>query len=330
MKAVVLQSANVFSVETVPKPEPATGEVLIRVEASPINPSDIVFLKGLYGTKKPLPAIAGLEGSGVVVSSGGGILGWSLVGKRVAFTAERGGGTWAEFITVPAKVCVKLPQDIPFTLGCCMFCNPFTVMLFADKIREGKHQAIIQTAACSAIGKMLIRYCMQENVTTINIVRRPEQVEALRALGAIHILDSSEENFQEELKKLSVNLNATAAFDCVSGEMTGILVNNMCENSVVYVYGSLSNQPVQGINPAAIIFSNKRVEGLWLSKWIKGKNLLSLWNLSNKVVGMLSTSLRTDVSREFRIEEIVEALAFYKKNMSAGKVILRPSQSGNE
>lgn len=325
MRAVVLRAANDFSVEQVPMPVPTSGEVLVKVEASPINPSDVVFLKGLYGTKKPYPAIAGFEGSGTVVSSGGGILGWSLVGKRVAFAAEKSGGTWAEYIAVSAKACVKLTPDIPFNLGCCMFANPFTVMYFAEVIKNGKHQAVVQTAACSAIGKMLIRYCLQENIPIINIVRRNDQVEALREIGAVHVLNSSDENFQEELQKMSVNLNATVAFDCVSGEMTGILVNSMCENSVVYVYGSLSMKALEGISPAAIIFSNKRVEGLWLSKWIKGKNILTLWNLSNKVVGLLPTVLRTDVSREFPIEEIESALEFYKKNMSAGKVILRPS-----
>ena len=164
-----------------------------------------------------------------------------------------------------------------------------------------------------------------EKIPIINIVRRPEQEASLREIGAEHVLNSNSENFQEELTKLSVNLNATVAFDCVSGEMTGILVNCMCENSVVYVYGSLSKEPIKGINPSAIIFNNKRVEGLWLQKWIKSKNILQRWNISNKVVGLLPTILKTDISKEFSLDGVNDALYFYKKNMSAGKVVFRPS-----
>ena len=325
MRAVVLKGPNDFSVEEIPIPIPGRGEVLIAIEASPINPSDVVFLKGLYGTTKPYPAVAGFEGSGTVRSSGGGLLAWSLVGKRVAFAAAQQGGTWAEFVVLPATSCVKLTEAISFSLGCCFFVNPWTTLYFAEKIKEGKHQAVIQSGACSALGKMLLRYCLQENIPIVNIVRRREQEESLRELGAQYVLNSTAEDFQEELKKLSVNLNATVAFDCVSGEMTGILVNSMCENSIVYVYGALSMEPVTGISPSAIIFSNKRIEGLWLNKWIKSKNILSLWNVSNKVLSLLPTVLRTVISKEFPIEDIEGALSFYKKNMSAGKVIIRPS-----
>mmetsp|Transcript_22398 Transcript_22398/g.22086 ORF Transcript_22398/g.22086 Transcript_22398/m.22086 type:complete len:266 (+) Transcript_22398:30-827(+) len=262
MKAIVLEDLNQFSLKEVPIPRPKQGEVLIRMEAAPINPSDIVSLKGQYGIKKQLPFIPGLEGSGTVVESGGGLLGWSLVGKRVACYCDKGNGTWAEYVVTSAKNCVKLTADISTEQGACFFANPITAICFMDIIKEQKHQAVIQTAAASAIGKMLLRYCMHENIPIVNIVRRQEQVEMLREIGAPYILNSSDENFQQELRKLSVNLNATVAFDCVAGEMTGTLINAMCENSVVYVYGSLSRQNIGGIDPSALIFSNKRVEGL--------------------------------------------------------------------
>lgn len=324
MRAIVLKGPNDFSLQEMPIPVPRAGQVLIRIEASPINPSDIVFLKGLYGTKKPYPAVPGFEASGTVVSSGGGLLAWRLVGKKVAVAIEKGDGVWAEFAVASAKTCVVLNDSIPFTLGCNFFANPLTAMMFMEKIKEGKHAAIVQTAACSAIGKMMVRYCKEEGIPCINIVRRQEQVDLLRSIGAEHVLDSSTESFQEDLKKLSVNLNATLAFDCVSGEMTGHLVNNMCEGSVVYVYGSLSMKPISAINPSAIIFSRKRVEGLWLSSWIKTKGIMSLWNTTNKVVALLPTVLKTDVAAEFKLEEINEALQYYKANMTAGKVVFRP------
>lgn len=327
MKAVVLSGPKEYSVKEMPIPVPRPGEVLVRIEASPINPSDVVFLKGVYGTTKPFPAVPGFEGSGTVVSSGGGLLAWRLIGKRVALSCEKGNGVWAEYAVASAKACVVLPQTIPFELGCCMFVNPFTVMMFAEKIREGKHQAVVQTAACSALGKMLIRYCLSERINIVNIVRREEQVTQLKEMGAEYVLNSSDEGFLENLKKMSADLNATIAFDAVGGEMTGMLVNSMCENSVVYVYGALSMSAIKDISPTAFIFSNKRVEGLWLTRWIKTKGLMALWSLSNRVVSLLPTILKTEVAREFPLENIKDALKFYKKNMSAGKVILRPQGS---
>lgn len=227
-------------------------------------------------------------------------------------------------MVVSAKNCVKLTSEISFDLGACFFANPFTAVMFMDIIKENKHQAVVQTGAASAVGKMLIRYCIHENVPIINIVRREEQVEILRVMGAQYVLNSSDEDFSNEFRKLSVNLNATVAFDCVGGELTGNIINSMCENSVIYVYGSLSKQPISGIDPSALIFSNKRIEGLWLQKWMKEKSSLSKWNLANRVLSLLPTILQTDVSQEFELGQVDEALEFYKKNMSRGKVLLKP------
>ena len=149
-------------------------------------------------------------------------------------------------------------------------------MLFAEKIKTGKHQAVVQTAACSSLGKMLIRYCLSQKIPLINIIRKQEQESILKSIGAEYVLNSTSNTFENDLKELSDKLNATVAFECVSGKLTGTLVNCMKNDSVIYVYGAMSMSPIEGINPSSLIFTGKKIEGLWLTNWIKSKNLLGL------------------------------------------------------
>lgn len=325
MKAIILTGPGIFSVETVPIPVPQTGEVLVKVEASPINPSDCAFLLGLYSSNKPLPTVPGFEGSGTVISSGGGLLAWRLVGRKVALAADKGPGLWAEYTVVPAKNCIPLPDHIPFTLGCCFFVNPLTVLMFMEKIKEGKHQAVVQTAACSALGKMFLKLCVQEKVPIINIVRKNEQIPLLESLGATYVLNSTDENFDSELKELSKKLNATVAFECVSGDITGRVMNALPDGSVLYLYGAMSMGPAGGINPGAVIFSGKSLKGLWLTSWLAQQGLFKLYRVTNRVVELLPTIFKSEVSREFALDEVKQALEFYQNNMSAGKVLIRPT-----
>ena len=325
MKALVLEDVKQYSVKEIEVPRPRSGEVLIRMEVAPINPSDIVSLKGQYGIKKAFPCTQGLEGAGVVVESGGGLLAWSLVGKRVA--CARGSGTYAQYLVTKATNCVKLPDHIPFELGACFFANPMTVMMFMDTLRQKKHRAAIQTGAASAVGKMMVRHCLHEGIPLINIVRREEQVASLREMGAEHVLNSSEETFAGQLKELAHSLNATAAFDCVSGDMTGRLINAMPAKSTVYVYGALEGKPAGAIDPSALIFRGCSIEGLWLSPYLQNIGVYGLWRMAGRVTTFLPTTLRTEVAREFPLEQFEEALEYYKANMSAGKVLIRMNTS---
>lgn len=329
MKAALLQEyGNLASlvVSDVPVPQPQPGQVLIRMESAPINPSDLAFLQGHYGVRKALPAVPGFEGSGTVVANGGGLLGWNLVGSRVACVAGADqNGTWAEFMVTSAKTCIKLPTNVSFDMGACYFVNPLSCAMFIDIIKREKHEAVVQTAAASSLGKMLIRWCSELHIPVINVVRREEQVRSLREMGCAHVLNSSSPQFREELSRLCIDLNATVAFDAVGGEMTGMVMQALCENSVVYVYGALAGEACSGVHPGHLIFHSKRVEGLWLTEWIKTKGLFSMWGLTGKVMGLLPTILKTDISQIFSLKNIKQALDYYTQNMSQGKVILRLS-----
>lgn len=315
----------ILNIKEVDIPVPGSGEVLIRMEASPINPSDLMFIRGLYPAGKTPPCIPGFEGSGTVISYGGGLLGWRLVGKRVAcVSSPQHGGTWAEYMVTDAKFCVKLNDNIDMDQGSCFFVNPLTVVMFGDYIKSGRHRAVVHTAAASQLGRMLLKWCISNGITLINIVRRQEQVEILRELGAEYVLNSSEPNFEEELRRLTHELNATIAFDAVAGESTGKLINNLPRDSTVYIYGGLAMEPVGGMLPGKFIFENKKIEGAWLSTWLQNRNIFGKIKALNAVGSMLNSMFSSTFSARFTLDEVSQAVETYSKNMSAGKVLIKP------
>src|SRR5215475_2482767 len=225
MRAVQLRAydGQSFAMAELPVPRPGPGQVLVRVAASPINPSDVMFVRGLYGFKKSLPAIPGFEGSGTVVESGRGLMARFLKGRRVACHAADPritSGMWAEYLVTSAQACVPLRSDVEIEQAATMLVNPLSAWAMMDEVRRGRHRALVQTAAASALGRMLIRLGQKFAVPTINVVRRSEQVKLLRDQGAEHVLDSSSPDFDPNLRQLCHRLGASIGFDAVAGEMS--------------------------------------------------------------------------------------------------------------
>lgn len=158
MRAVILEEYKAKPVvKEIPIPVPKSGQVLIRMEASGMNPSDVTFLSGKYSTKKQPPTVPGFEGSGTVVQSGGGVMAWRLVGKRVAVAANDSlPGCWAEYMVTDAMRCFPIDDNISFQEAGYAFANPLTTLAMLDLVKREKHPAIIQTAACSAVGRMIV------------------------------------------------------------------------------------------------------------------------------------------------------------------------------
>ena len=263
--------------ETVPTPTPRSGQVLIRVVAAPVNPSDYAIWQRSRPVGEPEPI--GNEGSGIVIASGGGVYANSIVGKKVGFTCNvKGYNAYAEYCVVDAmKGCFPLPDEVPVEDAASHFVNPYTAYGFLDTVRA-RHRpsktsprpAVVHTAACSQLGQMLIKLCKKEgDVTLVNIVRRESQAATLRELGAEHIVNSSEEGWEATLKSKIKELGVQFAFDAVAGEMTGKLLSLLPNKGTCFVYGRLSNQACAGIQPLDLIYRQKKLEGFFLSSWIK-------------------------------------------------------------
>lgn len=145
--------------------------------AAPINPSDTIFIKlGAYDIGKKVPCVAGFEGAGLVVQNGGGLIGWSMVGKKVAFSPSVQSGTYGQFAIAPAAQCLPMNEQISYEHASMSFVNPLTAIAMLDVLKQKKSKAVILTAAASSLGRMLNRFLPPEGVEVINIVRKEEQV----------------------------------------------------------------------------------------------------------------------------------------------------------
>jgi NADPH2:quinone reductase len=320
-----------LSVVDLPVPRPGPGEVLVKVFASPVNPSDLAFLQGQYGFKKPLPAAPGFEGSGTVVDAGSGMLGRFLKGKRVACAAadeKIPGGMWAEYVVTSAKLCIPLVKEVDLEQGAVMLVNPFTAWGMMEEARRGGHKAVVQTAAASALGRMIIRLGKRFALPVINLVRRHEQVELLRNLGAEHVVNSGDPGFESSLHDLCHQLGATIGFDAVAGEISGKVLRAQPQGARLLVYGGLSFAPCQ-VDPGSLIFERKRLEGFWVSAWLRRKSLLGQLRVSRRIQKLLGTDLKTEFQARIPLQDTARGLRQYVTNMTAGKVLLvaEPSRS---
>ena len=317
------------SVVELPVPRPGAGEVLVRVAPSPINPSDQMFIWGLYGFKKPLPAIPGFEGSGLVVDVGSGMMARFLKGRRVACAAaapDIAGGMWAEYLVTSAQLCVPLSKQVDMEQGATMLINPLTAWALMEEARIGRHRAVVQTAAASALGRMLVRLGQRFSIPIINVVRRAEQAELLRKMGAEHVLNTSDANFDSSLEDLCHKLGATIGFEAVAGEMSARVLRAQPRGSRLLVYGALSLEASQ-VDPASLIFEGKRVEGFWLTAWLRRKSILSQLRVSRQVQELLAKDLKTEIQARLPLEEAPRGLEQYAANMTGGKILLMPSRT---
>uniref|UniRef100_A0A7S3N9P1 Enoyl reductase (ER) domain-containing protein n=2 Tax=Euplotes harpa TaxID=151035 RepID=A0A7S3N9P1_9SPIT len=312
------------------------GEVLIKVMSCPINPSDQLMSEGQYGLpetfqKKEYGYGVGFEGAGQIVEVHESVPS-DLVGKKVAFSNTPGTpyfqGTWRQYIVLNHQMVFQYPDDMDFDLICSTIVNPLTVCGFIDTYNKGGHKAMIHDAACSALGKMLVKTCKKHSIPLINIVRRAEQVKTLEELGAENILNSSLETFENDLKEAIAKLQPTIFFDAIGGKITGQVLNLMPEKSTAYVYGLLSGEEFS-FSCGGIIFSQKTLTSFWLSVWLPSLTAEERTKWVSEVIGDLQTGgevFGSKVYKTFPLSKFKDAMKEALDHASEGKVILKPHE----
>ena len=307
-------------------PKPRKGQVLVKMAASPINPSDVSFLEGNYANSKPLPLVPGFEASGTVVTSGGGLLANYVDGKRVGIAvSSEGDGAWSEYILASANSLVPLHKSVSLEQGAMSIVNPLTVYAFLEIAKKHRKTTLVNTAAASQVGRMLLRWADKNGVTVINIVRNLAQVKLLKSLGAEYVLNSSKEYFMEALETLCRQLDARLAFDAVAGRLTGQLLDAMPQHSIIYNYGGLSKNPIMS-DSRKYIFEGKSIRGFWLPGWMAQQNMLRSLLIANEVQKELTTTFKSEIQARFPLSQARQALEQYQKNMTGGKVLLVPER----
>ncbi len=243
LRSIVKDSGELeLSLARVATPAPAADEVVLRVEATPINPSDIGLLFGaadlatlaVSGSGERTVATAripdaamkamagrlgqsmpvGNEGAGTVIAAGSGAAAHALLGKTVAVL---GGAMYTQYRTVKVELCLPLPAGTSAAEGASCFVNPLTALGMTETMRREGHKALVHTAAASNLGQMLNRICLADGIGLVNVVRKPEQEALLREQGAVHVVSTASPRFFEELTEALVATGATLGFDAIGG-----------------------------------------------------------------------------------------------------------------
>jgi NADPH:quinone reductase-like Zn-dependent oxidoreductase len=216
---------------------------------------------------------------------------------------------------------MPLQKQIDMETGATLIVNPITAWALIDTAKQHRHKAIANTAAASQLGRMIMKLGQAAGLQVVNIVRRPEQVDLLKGMGAAYVLNSSEPQFQAQMREMFHNLHVTLALDAISGDMTGQLLEALPNHSEVLVYGRLSGR-YSHVSAVELMSTDKIVSGFLLTRWFAKQNLLKILRVSNQVQKRLGSDLKTEIQRRVTLDELPAAIAAYEENMTAGKVLL--------
>lgn len=272
MKALELRAYDGVSLVFVsnrPIPTPAYGEVLVRVHAAPITAADIQFMQGRHGELRPLPVVPGLECSGTVIESGGGLLARALLGRRVACGAPtRGDGTWAEYVCVPAWRCVPLRSFMSFEQGASMLQTAIAAHALLEVAKARGARAVAHTAGDSPLGRTLMSLAQRRKLPMLHLVRSPMEVAAMRAAGARHVVDLGSGLAVTQLQALFSALGINIVLDANAGEYTDALLKALPRSGLVICHGSQPDADCS-IDPVELIHNGKSIEGFSLMDWMQ-------------------------------------------------------------
>ena len=350
-----------LAVADVPQPEPGPDEVLIRVEAAPINPSDLGLLfagsdmtaaqpiEGGVRARIPAEAMAlmapridrsmpcGNEGAGVVVAAGENEAAHALVGKTVA---TLGGSMYSQFKVARADQCLVLLDGTTPAEGASCFVNPLTVLGMVETMRMEGHTALAHTAAASNLGQMLQKVCTNEGVALVNIVRREEHVSLMRDLGAEHVVNSSADTFRADLIAALAATGATLAFDATGGgRLAGQLL--ACMEAALAGSGAAANAYGTSAHKQVYIYGGLERGSTVLDRafgmaWGLGGWLLPIFlnrigpeaseKLRQRVAAEIKTTFASSYSKTVSLAEAVspEAVAAYGRLATGDKYLITP------
>ena len=335
MKAILLDRVGApetsLRLGELPIPQPGPGEVRVRMLASPINPSDLLYIQGQYGIKPPaFPAVPGFEGVGIVEATGGGLLGKFRMGKRVAVLGS-GHGNWAEFTVVKARQVFPVPSEIPDDQAAGFFVNPLTAYaLLTSVLKIQPGEWLLQSAANGALAQMIVRLAKVYGFKTINLVRRADAVDELKKLGADHVIVEGNDSIPEAVAQIVGSTGLRCALDPVGGSTGAALVQSLSAGGTAVLYGLLSGQPVP-VDPRFLITGSKCVRGFWLSDWAKQQGVLKMLMALRKVRSWLKAGIiRTEIAATYPLDQYAEAIRTAMAPGKAGKVVFQIAASKGE
>ena len=310
--------ADVLQVESRPWPTPAPGEVIVKMRAAPINPADLNQIEGKYPVRAELPATPGFEGAGIVVDVGADVKGLT---SGALVILPHNVGTWRDAVAVKADDLVVVPADIKPVHAAMLKINPMTAWrLLHDYVDLARGDWLIQNAANSAAGRAVIQIARELGYKTVNVVRRSELVDELRAEGGnIVLLDS--ENLRREVEDAMGGPSIRLGLNAVGGESALRLANCLAPGSTLVTYGAMSLQPLK-IPNGLLIFKDLRFRGIWINKWYDNATPAQRKEAFQRLFEMAKRGLlQTKVEKTYPLSEVKTAVAHAARGQRSGKII---------
>jgi NADPH:quinone reductase-like Zn-dependent oxidoreductase len=302
------------------------GEVRVRMLASPVNPSDLLFVRGLeQGTQPQFPSPVGFEGVGMVDALGPQVE-RPVPGQRVAVINEKG-GNWADYAVVPAQDLLAVPDDLPDEQVACFTINPATAILMLRHVLAiPAGEWLLQSAASGELGRMIIRLAKHDGIRTINVVRRREAAVELQRLGADAVLVSTEGPIDEQVRRIVGPQGVKYAIDPVVGETGTQMYQALGEEGRMLVYGSLTGEPIRvGADPRFILAGHRILEVFFFGYWFPRLDETARRQLVQEIVALLHEGiLTTSAARPFSLDQIDTAVTQTETTDRQGKILLVP------
>ncbi len=332
------EPTDVLIVSERPMPQPGPGEVRVKIRLTPINPSDLLYVRGHYsGVAEHFPSGAGFEGVATIDALGPGVEGLT-VGQRV-FARNSDGGNWSQYAVVPAAKVYPVPDDIADEQIASFLINPATAILMVRHVLAvPRGDWLLQSAAGGELGRMIIRLAKHDGIRTINVVRRREAVQELKELGADEVIVSTDGPIDEQVRKIVGPQGVNFAIDPVAGQTGTEIFRSLSEDGHMLVYGSLTGEGISvGDDPRLTLSGRRTLEVYWLGYWLPRLDKSGFFaperpaipQLIDEIVGLIREGiLETSPGKRFSLDNIHAAVTQAETVARDGKVFLAPNAEG--
>src|SRR5437660_11732763 len=310
--------ADVLQVESQPWPTPSAGEVIVKMRAAPINPADLNQIEGKYPVRAQLPATPGFEGAGIVAEVDRGVTNVA-VGALVILPHNI--GTWRDAVAVKADELVVVPDGIEPVQAAMLKINPLTAWrLLHDYVDLQKGDWLIQSAANWAAGRGVIQIAHELGYKTVNVIRRAELIDELRAEGGDTVLVDGE-NLREEVKSATGGASIRLGLNSVGGDSAWRVANCLAPNGTLVSFGAMSLQPLK-IPTGLLIFKDLRFRGIWINKWYDNATPSERMDTFRPLFDMARRGLlKTKVEEAYPLNEVKTAVTRAAEGKRSGKII---------
>lgn len=300
---------------------PSKNEVIVKMTASSINPSDLLAIRGVgtYRDRIKLPAVPGFEGVGVVVAKGEEVNNLDI-GQRVL--ALRGEGTWQEYVRIPESEAIRVPDEVSDKVAAQLYINPLTAWLIMHKLNPSRETIIIADAANSTMGKLFAQFAKIWGYTYIAVTRSDEYTDELMRLGAAHVINITNKNLLDEVLYFTHGNRPHIALEAVGGKVGAELVSTVRSGGKVIIYGNLTLQPLNS-SDLINLQTNVSIENFWLRDWAYNKTAqVRQQEFKRMIQFFIEHKIELPVAKEFKLNDMVAAVQEAEAVGKKGKILL--------